>query len=90
MFILFNIINKVAVNIFMTLYTFPIISLRVSPKSENKRSYLFQVLVTCCSTALSSTLHESVYVLIFLAHTIQTVLYLFANEEMGVGDQNPF
>ena len=90
MFILFNIINKVAVNIFLTLYTCPIISLRVNPKSENKRSYLFQVLVTCCSTALPSTLNESVCVLIFLVHTIQTVLHPFANEEMGVGDQNPF
>lgn len=73
----------------MTLYTCPIISLRVNPKSENKRSYLFQVLVTYCSTALPSTLHESVCVLIFHAHTIQMVLYPFANEEMRVGNQNP-
>ena len=73
-------------NIFMTLYTCSIISLRVNPKSEKKRSYLFQVLVTYCSTALPSTLHESVCVLIFHAHTIQMVLYPFANDGNGSGE----
>lgn len=52
----------------MTLYTCPIISLRVNPKSENKRSIPLQVLVTYCSTALPSTLHVSVCVLIFHTH----------------------